>query len=378
VNSTTIIPTRPGYEHITIYAPGTAPCPVDVSDTLNLWGTPPAALEALREAAVSRTVAHYPSLYNAALKEPLAEYVGVRPEEIVTGCGSDDVLDCAIRAFAQPGGVLAHPAPTFAMVPVYARANGLTPVGVPLTGDDYAVDADALLATNACVIYLCTPNNPTATPMAREAVLRVVERAPGLVIMDEAYAEFVLADPVRRAEVFTAEAPGWGRVLSTRTMSKAFGLAGLRVGYGVGHPDVVREVEKARGPFKITHPAEKAAVAALGPSAGGLPWVRERAAEAVAQRERLVAGLRALGIRPAPSASNFAFAPVPDAAAVAARLRDRGVSARVFRGMPQAVSALRASGGEGLRIGAAPEPMQRALLDSLAEALMEALPEATR
>jgi histidinol-phosphate aminotransferase len=165
---------------------------------------------------------------------------------------------------------------------------------VPLVGDDYAVDADALLATEACIIYLCSPNNPTATPVARDAVLRVVERAKGLVILDEAYAEFVAADPDARAddaraEVFTPEAPGWGRVLVLRTMSKAFGLAGLRVGYGVGHPAIVREVEKARGPFKVTYPAEKAVLAALGP---GLPWVRARAADAVAQRERLQAGLR--------------------------------------------------------------------------------------
>jgi len=358
--------TRPGYEEIPLYAPGTSPCAIDMSDTVSLWGAPPAALDALRDAAATATVSHYPALYNAELKAPLAEYVGVRPDEIVTGCGSDDVLDCAVRAFAMPNGILAHAAPTFSMVPVYARANGLTPVGVPLTGDDYAVDADALLATDACIIYLCSPNNPTATPVAREVVRRVVERARGLVILDEAYAEFILADPDTRAEVFTAEAPGWERVLVLRTMSKAFGLAGLRVGYGVGDARVVREVEKARGPFKVTYPAEKAALAALG---AGLPWVRARAAEAVAQREKLSGGLRALGITPSPSAANFVFAPVPDAAAVAARVRARGVGARVFRGLPRVAPALAASGGEALRLAVGPDDVQDALLRALGEAL---------
>jgi histidinol-phosphate aminotransferase len=337
-----------------------------MSDTVSLWGAPPAALDALRAASTTAYVSHYPGLYNADLKAPLAEYAGVRPEEIVTGCGSDDVLDCAVRAFAMPDGVLAHAAPTFSMVPVYARANGLTPVGVPLAGDDYAVDADALLATDACIIYLCSPNNPTATPVARDAVLRVVERARGLVILDEAYAEFILADPDTRAEVFTPEAPGWERVLVLRTMSKAFGLAGLRVGYGVGDARVVREVEKARGPFKVTYPAEKAALAALG---DGLPWVRARAAEAVAQREKLLTGLRALGLTPSPSVANFVFAPVADAAGVAARTRARGVGARVFRGLPTVVPALAASGGEALRLAVGPDAVQEALLGALGEAL---------
>jgi histidinol-phosphate aminotransferase len=366
-------PTRPGYDAIPLYSPGgdARPCTVDLSDSINLWGAPPAALDALRAAATSAAVAHYPPLYNAGLREPLAAYAGVRPEHVVTGCGSDGVLDCVIRAFGEPGGVLAHMAPTFSMVPVYARSNGLTPVGVPVVGDDYAVDADALLATDASVIYLCSPNNPTATPLAREAVLRVVERARGLVILDEAYAEFVAADPAARAEVFTPEAPAWGRVLVLRTLSKAFGLAGLRVGYGVGHPLVVREVEKARGPFNVAYPSEKAAIAALGDAPGALPWVREHAARAVAQRNRLLAGLRALGLAPAPSVSNFVFLPVPRAGEIARRLRARGVATRLFAGMPQTVPALRASGGEGLRLGVGPDAVLDAFLAALGEVLEE-------
>ena len=369
---TTLPPTRRGYDAIPLYSPGgdARPCTVDVSDSINLWGTPPAALRAVREATTT-TLTHYPALYNADLRAPLAAYAGVGPEHVVTGAGSDDVLDCAIRAFGEPGGVLAHIAPTFSMVPVYARSNGLTPVGVPLTGEDYALDPDALLALDASVIYLCTPNNPTATPLAREVVLRVVERARGLVILDEAYAEFVLADPATAAEVFTPEAPGWGRVLVLRTLSKAFGLAGLRVGYGVGHPAVVREVEKARGPFNVSHPSERGARAALAQGPDALGWVRAHAVQAVAQRERLIAELRAMGLAPAPSAANFVFLPVPRAGEIARRLRARGVATRLFAGMPQAVPALRASGGEGLRLGVGPDAVLEAFLRALAEVLEE-------
>ena len=367
-------PARAGYEQIPLYAPSAGgahdvvPCTADLSDTVNLWGAPPAALDALRAAAPA-TVSTYPALYNAELKAPLAAYAGVRPDEVVTGCGSDDVIDCALRAFAEPGDVVAHAAPTFSMVPSYARANGLTPVGVALSGRDYRADADALVATNAAVIYLCTPNNPTSTALPRDVVRRVVARARGLVLLDEAYAEYVLADPNPQAEVFTPEAPGWGRVLALRTLSKAFGLAGLRVGYGVGHPEIVQAVERARGPFKVTYPAEKAALAALSDAEGGLAWVRAHARVAVAQRDRLVDGLRALGLAPAPAAAHFVFVPVPDAPDVAVALRARGVGARVFAGLPTHVPALAASGGTALRLNAGPEPAQRAFLDALGEVL---------
>ena len=360
---------RPEYRDIPLYAPGTAPCATDLSDTINLWGAPPAALAAVRAAAAEH-VFTYPALYNAELKAPIAAYAGVAPDAIVTGCGSDDVIDCALRAFARPGGRVAHAAPTFSMVPVYARANGMTPVGVPLAGTDYRADADALLAVDAEVIYLCSPNNPTATPLARATVERVVARARGLVLLDEAYAEYVLADDGTTAEVFTAEAPGWERVLALRTMSKAFGLAGLRVGYGVGAPAVVREVEKARGPFKVTFPAERAARAALADTADGLQWVRAQARTAVAQRRTLERALRELGLAPAPGAAHFVFVPVPDARHVAVALRERhDVGVRVFGGLPTAVPALAASGGEALRVNVGPD----ALLDRFVSALAAVL-----
>ena len=351
---------RPTYRDIPVYSPagGDATCRVDLSDTVNLWGPPPSALEALRCASAD-SLARYGALYAVDLKAPLAAYVGVRPDAIVTGCGSDDVLDCAIRAFGEPGARVAHPAPTFSMIPVYTRTNGMTPVAVPLTGDDYAVDADALLASGARIIYLCSPNNPTSTRVAHDAVLRVVERAPGLVIIDEAYAEFT-------GESYAGRAPGWERVLVTRTMSKAFGMAGLRVGYGVGAPALVREIEKARGPYKTTGPAERAVAAAL---AHDVPWMEARVHEALANRDRLLPRLRALGLRPAPSAANFVFAPVAGAAALAGRLRALGVGVRVLTGLPGDVPALRAAHGEALRFAVGPWELMQQLLDALEEAL---------
>lgn len=324
---------RAAYRDIELYAPDRAPCAVDLSDNTNLWGVPPNAERALREAAVA-TVTRYPSLYAPAVKEALAAYLGVTPEMIVTGCGSDDVLDSAIRAFCEPGERVAVPDPSFAMIPIFARMNGLEPVLVPLAGGT-ALDAEAMLATNARVIYLCSPNNPTGNLLGADAMRRVVREALGVVIVDEAYAEFAersALDLLRESD----------RVLVCRTLSKAFGLAGLRVGYMAGAPALVAEVEKSRGPYKLNALAERAAVAALTTD---LDWVRAHVAEAVANRERMADELRARGLAPLPSQANFVLVPVSDAARLAGRMRELGVAVRPFVALPEIGDALRISVG---------------------------------
>jgi histidinol-phosphate aminotransferase len=324
---------RDSYRTIPLYAPNRAPCAVDLSDNTNLWGMPPAAERALREATVA-SVTRYPALYADQLKAALGAYLGVQAERVVTGCGSDDVLDSAFRALAASGERVAFPDPSFAMIPIFARLNGLEPVPVPLRRGT-ELDADAMLATGARVIYLCSPNNPTGNRLQADAVERVVREAPGVVILDEAYAEF-------------ADGNGLGllarsdRVLIVRTMSKAFGLAGLRIGYAAGAPALVAEVEKSRGPYKVSSVAERTAIAALG---DGLPWVREHVEQALANRSRLVSELEALGLRPLPSDANFVLVPVPDATQAAARLRAAGVAVRPFSALPAIGDALRISVG---------------------------------
>jgi histidinol-phosphate aminotransferase len=273
----------------------------------------------------------------------------VRPEEIVTGCGSDDVLDCALRAFAREGERMAYLAPTFVMAPHFARANGLVPVAVaPRPGLE--PDLDALIGARARVVYLCSPNNPTGAMLAPGAVDRVLDAAEGLVILDEAYAEY---PGVSRA----AEAPARGNLLVTRTLSKAFGLAGLRVGWGVGSARVIEALEKARGPYKVSAPAERAAVQAL---TRDLAWVRATVAEAVEARERFAAALAERGFAPLPSAANFVLVPVRDARAADRALRARGIAARAFAALPGV--------GDALRITVAPWPTMEAVLAALGEA----------
>jgi len=338
---------RPDYATVPRYA-GAPDCAVELGDNTNQWGMPPAAAAALAERV---PVSGYPDMYADSLKRTVATHAGVSPECVVTGNGSDDVIDCAIRAFAAPGERIAHPDPTFVMVPIFARINSVVPVPVPLTAN-YEMDADALLATEARIIYLCTPNNPTATATPYHAVRKVIAHAPGLVILDEAYAEFA------GAAGLLAEAPSLERVLVCRTMSKAYGLAGLRVGYATAAAWIIENIEKSRGPFKVNAVGERVAVAALTRDRA---WVAARAKEAVENRERLAAELRALDLDPLPSAANFLLVPTPKAPAIAAHLRSRSISVRAFVDLPVV--------GTAFRITAAPWPMMERAIAAIREAL---------
>ncbi len=318
---------------------------MDLSDNTNLWGAPPAALRTLR-ATAEESVTRYPVAYEPALREALATYAGVSSDMIVAGCGSDDVLDSAIRAFAEPGDLLCLPAPSFSMIPVFARASGLIPIEVPLTAELDA-DAAAMLETGARITYLCSPNNPTGAALSREAVELLVKGAAGLVIIDQAYSEF-------GGECFTDLVSEGGPVLMTRTLSKAFGLAGLRVGYGISSPRIVGEIMKVRGPYKVNALAERAAIAALQ---NDQDWVSERVGEVVANRARFRQELALRGITSLRSDANFVLVPVKDCAAASGQLRRLGIGVRELPSLPGI--------GDALRIGIGPWDLMERCLDAL-------------
>jgi histidinol-phosphate aminotransferase len=337
---------RETYRAIALYSTPLGPFSVDLSDNTNLWGAPPAALRAL--AAVPETdVTRYPVAYEPALAAALADYVGVSAEMIACGCGSDDVLDSAIRAFAEPGEVLCLPEPTFSMIPVFARANGLSPVSIPLTRS-FDINVDAMLETDARIIYLCSPNNPTGGALPRGLVEQVVDNARGLVIIDQAYVEF-------GGDSYIDLASSGRPVLITRTMSKAFGLAGLRVGYGIGSPELIVEVLKARGPYKVNALAERAAIAAL---ASDRAWVEGRISDVVANRVRFRTELAKRGIASLESSANFVLLPIVDCAAVSRRLERAGLRVRALPGL--------AGIGDAIRIAIGPWDMMQRCLDALA------------
>lgn len=340
---------RAAYNDVPLYDPKRTPVALDLTDNTNLWGMPPNAERALRECAVS-LITRYPTLYGSGLKAALAEHCAVSPDMIVTGCGSDDILDCAMRAFGDPGDLVAASNPTFVMAPIFAKMNSLRSVLVAEL-PEHDVDADALLATGAKIIYLCSPNNPTGSLVARKTLERLIDNAPGIVLVDEAYTEFAGVSNVD----LVARSP---RVMLIRTMSKAFGLAGLRVGYGIAQPALVTEVEKARGPYKVSAIAEHVAVAALQHD---VQWVLERIQLAVENRDKLTIELLKLGLDPLPSSANFVCVPVSNCVSVGMKMREKGVGVRPF---PELAGV-----GDCLRISVGPWPMVEKAVAALASAM---------
>ncbi len=339
---------RPDYATLTRYAPDRRPVALDLSDNTNLWGTHPEALEVVRSAGTD-DLARYPLLYADRLRETVATLHGIGPEQITTGCGSDDVLDSLWRALAEDGGRVCYPGPTFSMVEPLSRMNGRT--ATEFAWSRASADPTVLLAGDPVLVYVCRPNNPTGTLAPLEWVERLLDAVGPtgpVVLFDEAYADFA-------GETLIPRSLAHPRALVVRTLSKAFGLAGLRVGYGVADAALVAEIEKSRGPYKVSRLAEAAACAALVDDAG---WVRDTVAECVANRARLIIELEDRGLAPLPSAANFVLLPVPaqSAMAVALALRERDVAVRPFPACPDV--------GDAVRVTVGPWPLMTRFLDA--------------
>ena len=327
--------------------------PVDLADNTNLFGVPPAVRRLLAEIP-GEAITRYPSPYTSELRRCLAEWLGVEVDQVVTGCGSDDLLDATFRAFCSPGDAVAHPAPTFGIVPSFVRVSGASPLAVPLAAD-LTLDVEGLLARRAAVTYVCRPNNPTGTLFPREQVEELASASAGLLLLDEAYVDFAGEAAAGGLAVWSAASRN---VVCLRTFSKATGLAGLRVGFAVGPAELVAAIEKARGPYKVGAVAEAAALAVLHDDAD---WVRDTVTAACEQRERLAAELRRRGLAVLESAANFLFLPTPAATggalALAARLSERGVAVRAFPSLPVV--------GDGVRVTVGPWPLMARFLAAL-------------
>lgn len=318
---------------VPVYDADSSPVEFELADNTNPFGAPPAlaaALESVHPAGLAR----YPSTYSKGLRELIASSLGVQASEIVLGCGSDELIDCALRALCEPGARVAYMSPTFVMVRPFVLGNALQPVPVPLTAD-FDLDPEAVLREHPDLIYLCSPNNPTGTVLPGETIDAVLRAARCPVLLDEAYAEYAGAS---RAST----APRDGRLLVLRTLSKAWGMAGLRVGYAVGNRALISPIERVRGPFKVSALSETLAATALNESR---EWMETCVSRTVELRERMVRALGDLGIVPPRSHANFLLIPVTDCRLMAERLRSRGVAVRAFPNVAAVGDAIRVTVG---------------------------------
>jgi histidinol-phosphate aminotransferase len=279
---------------------------VKLASNENPLGPSPKALKAL--AAGLENLHRYPEGGAPVLRNLLAERWGLDGGHFVFGNGSNELLVFAAQAFAGPGDKVVFSERSFAVYTIAARLAGAEPCAVPSPDFSHDLAALARAARGAKVVYVCNPNNPTGSCHSDRAIEGFLAKVPGntLVVLDVAYAEFA-----GHAETVDAR---WVRkypnLLVTRTFAKAYGLAGLRVGYGVAQPALVRELERCRQPFNVNAAAQLAAAAALGDAAFVAKVVKANAAGL----RQIGGGLDALGLRRLPSSANFLAFQEPEAA----------------------------------------------------------------
>jgi histidinol-phosphate aminotransferase len=314
--------------------------------------------------AAQRAVAganRYPDPSASRLRSRLSDRYGVPTSRIALGNGSCDILLAAGQALLEPGAELVYAWPSFSMYPQLAAASGARAITVPLN-DRHEHDLDALaqeITAATRLVIVCNPNNPTSTALPYEAIKAFVEQVPSRIalVLDEAYCEYsTLDDPDATLDLLDAHP----NLVLLRTFSKVYGLAGLRVGFGLcGSEDFVGAVNQVRQPFFVNVAAQAAAVEALKHSDA----VAERVERAVAARIHLEEGLARLGMSVAESQANFVWFDLPEDAdepAIVRGLKERDVLVR-------SGTALGRPGA--LRVSFGPQSHNQRFLDLLAELL---------
>ena len=279
-----------------------------------------------RELAAERArveVNRYPTPSPQQLREAIARRMGVpKGMEVLLGNGSDELIQILIMALARPGAALMFPSPTFVMYQMGATFNGMKVIPVPLR-EDFSFDADAFIARmqaeNPALVFIAYPNNPTGVLYPEEDLVRVIKACKGLVVIDEAYHVFAGKTFINRI----AEFPN---LVVIRTVSK-LGLAGIRLGYLVGRPEWVAELDKVRPPYNVSVLTQAAALFMLE----RLDVLEEQAARIRGDREKLGEDLSSLkGVTVFPSQANFFLIRVPDAAKTYEGLKRQNVLVRNF------------------------------------------------
>jgi histidinol-phosphate aminotransferase len=300
-----------------------------LSSNENPFGPLPSVVAAITKAASE--INRYPDSGAVALREALAAFIGVPVSMIATAPGSSGVLIQTLNAFAGPGAEVAFNWRSFEAYPIFSRSVGATDVHAPLRGQHLDLDALADAVTERTkVVIVANPNNPTGTVATDEEIRTLLTKVPNdvLVVLDEAYTEFIDEGSTVNGVKLLDEHPN---LLISRTMSKAYGLAGLRVGYAIAHPDVIAAVDKVAAPFAISAVSQAAALAALAPEAQR--ELAERVALIRTERTRVVREIRALGFDVPDSQANLVWLPVGDRTTeVFATLERHGVVSRAFPG----------------------------------------------
>ena len=304
---------------------------------LNTSPAPPDAVAGILAAGVfDAPLSEYPPSDYRRLVETAAGVYGVGPDELLVGAGADEILDLLGKAFLPPGGLAVVPAPTYAMYRVVSEQRGATAVLVPRLPAErgYALDLERTrdAAAHAELVWLCSPNNPTGLPEPDGAIAELLDgittdalaarRDPAIVVLDEAYAEFVGSSLVDLRLIHP-------NLVVVRTASKAYGLAGLRVGFAIARPATIARIAPYRPPGSVSTISVTVVTEALADPSG----MRANVARVDAERDRLAETLRDVGWSVGPTVTNFLLVDLGTtdrAAEVATGLLRRGLVPRTF------------------------------------------------
>jgi histidinol-phosphate aminotransferase len=305
------------------YTPGEQPEPgervVKLNTNENPFPPSPRVLQAIQQIEPEQ-LRRYPNAAADAFREAAASVLEVKPDMIMAGNGSDDVLAVAMLTFLSPGDTLAYPHPTYSLYPVMAELNEVKIAQVPWERD-WALPVESLLATKARAIFLANPNAPSGTSVSPQRIEELCKKFAGVVVIDEAYVDFaddnclpLLSD--------------YGNVVITRTLSKAYSLAGLRFGYAVANPEVIREMSKARD----SYPCDAISVAAATAAILDQDYARKTWDHVMSELQRLSSELTQMGWKVLPSHANFILAAAPDGRGREAYsgLKRQGILVRYF------------------------------------------------
>ncbi|GAA2058375.1 histidinol-phosphate transaminase [Williamsia deligens] len=322
---------RPDLASVPAYVPGkTFPGSVKLASNEVTFGPLPSVARAIADAATSLN--RYPDNGMVELTETIAKKLGVPPDAIQTGCGSVSLCQNLITITCTPGDEVLFAWRSFETYPLATRVAGATPVQVPLTGDrvhDLTAMADAI-TDRTRLIFVCNPNNPTGTVVEAQALVDFLEKVPPEVVvaLDEAYVEYVRPSQTQAYDAIELQRR-FSNVVVLRTFSKAYGLAGLRVGYAVADAAVIDGLRRVHVPFSVNSLAQAAATACLHAD----DELLARTEAVVAERARVAGRLRELGYVVPESQANFVWLDLgDDAAPFAAAALDARVVIRPFAG----------------------------------------------
>ena len=302
------------------YVPGEQPSDgrlVKLNTNENPYPPSPRVVDAIR-AEAGPALARYPTPASDAVRERAARVYGLDASQVLIGNGSDELLSIVLRACVEPGQTVAYPVPTYSLYRTLAALAGAEIVEVPAPA---GVVPDGLPATDARVTFLCTPGSPVGRSLGRDDLSAYADAARGVVVIDEAYADFADGDALELVDRHD-------NVVVTRPFSKSFSLAGLRLGLAFASTGLVSHLAKVKDSYNVSRLSAAAGAAALDDVA----WMRSNVARVRATRERVAAQLRDRGLAVEPSDANFLWIDIghPTSEQVYRGLRERGVLVRYF------------------------------------------------